>query len=235
MEHLTEDQKIACRHSPLAAYLARRLPHLLTWVAILTSSNLVVVLLAAAFALSPDLMPSAQVIHLMAAALTVLSFLTGILLLAELVWMRRYGITPDSFCPPKETTLNPVVITTVETPPTWKVSMADPRDAVNALRSQGADYGRRHSYAEGSIEKEYLRSMEILNFALADILEAGVRSLDEKKEFGAAGSNTGFRQMEMTRECLARINRIAAAATRSLWGRRKENEKKRLPKRNCRQ
>lgn len=289
MEHLTQDQKIACRHSPMAAYLARRLPHLLTWVAILVATNLTTVVLAATFALSPDLMPNVQAVHLMAASLTVLSFLTGIVLLVELLWMRRHGITPDSFQPKEDEQSRmqklvddeigpgpdrPIIPPKVglardarkrsqayvdmalaergilpeqvmidmglapqwaPTQPEWSSPSSDPRGAVNYLRSQGSDYGRRHAYAEGTIEKEYLRSMEILHFALGDILEAGVRTLDEKKEFGATGSNTGFRQMEMTRECLARINRIASAATRSLWGKRKESEKKRLPKRNCRQ
>lgn len=242
MTSLTCDQKNACRSNPLAAYAAKRLPSLLVAVGILLLSNILFVILAAVNALAPEAFPNAAYAHQVAAWLTVSSLLSGLFLGVELLWMRQHQISPDSF-QARQPELNHLEhrlkqhehrLQERQTYVDAMLQRGDPREAVNWLRSQGSDYGRRHSQAQGTIEKEYLRSMEIQHHALADILEAGLRSLDEKKSFGAAGSNTGFRQMEMTREVFARINRIAAAATRSLWGKRKNSEKGGLTKKNCR-
>lgn len=262
MTSLTCDQKNACRNNPLAAYVAKRLPTLLAAVVVLNLSNLVFVGLAVVYGINPHLLPTAAVAHQIAIVLSALSVASGIVLAYELGWMRQHQISPDSFdgsrfTPPEEATVWPSLpkaraiwygtpnedshlARRLQEAERQQVVDAmfnntlDPRAAVNWLRTQGADYGRRHAQAHGSIEKDYLRSMEIHHLALADILDSGMRSLEEKKEIGAVGSNSGFRQMDMTRETFQRITRIATAATRTLWSKRKHSEKKNLPKRDCR-
>lgn len=247
MTNLSCDQKNACRSNPLAAYVAKRLPHMLITVVCLNIANLLFVALAAVYTLDPQLFPSAAFAHQVAISLTLVSLAAGLSLALELAWMRRHGISPESFkreagaatSEPKpdprhlENRVKDLKLSTM--PLGSSSSSADTwRACVNDLRRWGGYWGRQHGSAENRMHAEHLRSLEIQALALADMVEAGCRSLEEKQEVGYRGVQAGFRQLEMSRDTFQRITRIAQAANRTLRApNRKGIEKKNLTKRNC--
>lgn len=244
MTNLSCDQKNACRSNPLAAYVAKRLPHMLITVVCLNIANLLFVALAAVYTLDPQLFPSAAFAHQVAISLTLVSLAAGLSLALELAWMRRHGISPESFKREAGPAHEPRHLENRVKDMTVKLHSASAlvghssgeiwRGCVNDLRSFGGYWGRQHGSAENRMHAEHLRSLEIQALALADMIEAGCRSLEEKQEVGYRGVQAGFRQLEMSRETFQRITRIAQAANRTLRApNRKGIEKKNLTKRNC--
>lgn len=219
MSNLSFKQKQACRTNPLAAYLAKRLPWMLMLVAVLNLCSICLAALAAVYAAKgahPDL---AANMHLTAFSLLGLNLVSGLVLAAELWWMRKYQISPDSFCdlgefqPPAE-----AVEEFTDGSFLANGINHDWREFVQGARRFASYAGRNHGSARTAMEKEYNRSMEIQAKALADLVEALSLSIEEKQQLGFHGSQVGFRQKEMTTRTLQRVTRTAQEAIRALHG-----------------
>lgn len=238
MSMMNSEQIQACRNSPLAAYLAKHLPAMLWAVLLLNAGALMLLLMGMTFFLSPTLLPGASTVHTLTIVFCSVISISGVVLGLELAWMRRYQISPESFAPLVDHMDGSPLPYEVDQPKSPFVP--EPQDlshvahlVISALRIRASVSGRQHKNALSKMHAEYLRSLEIQACALADMIEAGVRSLDEKIDYGFTGSQAGFRQLEMTRETLQRIVRIAQAANRTLHV-SKGKQKKNLQRSDCR-
>lgn len=227
MSKLTPEQIAACRGNPLAAYLAKRLGWMLILVGLVNLGCLISIIMAFTYTVAPAQFDDHGAVHVVALLTTGVVMASGVGLAYELNWMRRYQISPECFEPaePAEPT-GPSELHWRNPPPLYpevdQREEMDWRAMVKDLREFAARHGKSHREARTKMEKEYLRSLEVQANALADIVETGCRTLEDKQEFGHHGSNTGFRQLEMSHSAMQRIVRISQAASRTLYSRHKK-------------
>lgn len=219
MSNLNFEQKQACRTNPLAAYLAKRLNWMLLLVGVLNFCSISLAALGAVSAARGSHPGLAQAMHMWAFGLWGLNLVSGLVLACELWWMRKYQISPDSFCELGEFTA-PAEVVEEFTGGSFlaKGINHDWREFVQGARRFASYAGRNHGESRTAMEKEYNRSIEIQAKALADLVEALSLSLEEKQQLGFHGSQVGFRQKEMTTRTLQRVTRTAQEAIRALHG-----------------
>lgn len=207
MNMLNHEQIVACRSNPLAAYLARRLPYL-----VITAMVIVLVALvgmASFFGLlmisgdpSPEPFPSQP----LGFFTLVLLLAAGMVLCAELYWMRKYSITPEMFTP-----VCPVPVMT-EAEQESEVNVASHlRDLAYAMRSPIQIEGM---HLQNNMTRDTDRASQLLQEALADILETAAKALHEKVEIGCVDTGSGWRQIEHTRHVLLEIAQTAHSGAR---------------------
>ena len=219
MSNLNFEQKQACRTNPLAAYLAKRINWMILLVTVLNLCTVGLAALAAVYGAGGTSPEIVHALHLWAFGLLAINLLSGLVLMAELFWMRQHQISPESFCslgehqPPAE-----AVEEVTDGSFLAKGINHDWREFVQGARRFASYAGRNHGAARTAMEKEYNRSMEIQAKALADLVEALSLSIEEKQQLGFHGSQVGFRQKEMTTRTLQRVTRTAQEAIRALHG-----------------
>lgn len=217
MSNLNFEQKQACRTNPLAAYLAKRINWMILLVTVLNLCTVGLAALAAVYGAGGTSPEIVHALHLWAFGLLAINLLSGLVLAGELWWMRKYQISPDSFCDLGELTAEAVEEFT-DGSFLAKGINHDWREFVQGARRFASYAGRNHGAGRTAMEKEYNRSMEIQAKALADLVEALSLSIEEKQQLGFHGSQVGFRQKEMTTRTLQRVTRTAQEAIRALHG-----------------